>query len=361
MQFKVEGAALRDAVNRITHATETKKLCDKDKFVRIISMGTEIRVAAYGYHMEALAVLPTDTRRPAEQLAVPVDLFADLVKELPEGEVSFHQKSDRLEIRAGASTFKLNTFPDMSVFPDRLQPEREFGPFNLPAFLEALARVSYCVSEEGRLPYFKCVYVDGEGFAGTDGGRIALAPNKAFACPSMMLLPAATLSRVQKLFRDLPPDAPAGIGSDGKSLFLMGGGVYARLNLLDADAIKYPNFRGVIPSGPSKTATIPRKALLDALRRVMVISDDSITHVTLGFSELTLALTCKNEDGTSAQETVCFQGDGGGHCTMNGDFLKEALQNLTKDDVVFELRDRGAIILTDGEFRHVVQPIAKGN
>ena len=111
---------------------------------------------------------------------------------------------------------------------------------------------------------------------------------------------------------------------------------------------RYPNYNSVIPNNPNEV-TVDRKALLSALRRVLPFASESSQLVRLRIDNSHMEVSSEDVDfSTSAKEQIVCENRGANiSIGFKGSSLQELLNNLTSDQVVFQLADpsRAGIIV----------------
>lgn len=101
---------------------------------------------------------------------------------------------------------------------------------------------------------------------------------------------------------------------------------------------RYPNYDAVIPKTSPITVTADKDALLNALKRVLPMANDSSNLVELDFSNGQVVVSAKDIDfSKSASETVTCDCDAELKIGFKGSTLIEILRNINDDNVVIEL------------------------
>ena len=101
---------------------------------------------------------------------------------------------------------------------------------------------------------------------------------------------------------------------------------------------RYPNYEAVIPKTSPITVTADKNSLLNALKRVLPMANDSSYLVELDFSNGQVVVSAKDIDfSKSASETVTCDCDTELKIGFKGSTLIEILRNINDDNVVIEL------------------------
>jgi DNA polymerase-3 subunit beta len=101
---------------------------------------------------------------------------------------------------------------------------------------------------------------------------------------------------------------------------------------------KYPNYESVIPKSSPITITADKNSLLNALKRVLPMANDSSYLVEMDFGQGQVTISAKDIDfSKSASETVTCDCDAELKIGFKGSTLIEILRNINDDNVVIEL------------------------
>ena len=101
---------------------------------------------------------------------------------------------------------------------------------------------------------------------------------------------------------------------------------------------KYPNYDSVIPKSSPIIITADKNLLLNAIKRVLPMANDSSNLIEMDFSNGQVVVSAKDIDfSKSASETVTCDCDKELKIGFKGSTLIEILRNINDDNVVIEL------------------------
>ena len=104
--------------------------------------------------------------------------------------------------------------------------------------------------------------------------------------------------------------------------------------------MRYPNYEAVIPKDNPITITVDKSSLLNALKRVLPMANDSSNLVELDFTYGYVTVSAKDIDfSKSACETVKCDCEKEIKIGFKGSTLAEILKNINDDNIVIELSD----------------------
>lgn len=104
---------------------------------------------------------------------------------------------------------------------------------------------------------------------------------------------------------------------------------------------RYPNYNSVIPANNNNHATIDRKVLIGALKRVLPFASDSSQLVRIHVENGKMEISSEDIDfSTSAkEESICEYNSVPMSIGFKGTTLTDVLNNLDSEDVILQLAD----------------------
>ena len=104
---------------------------------------------------------------------------------------------------------------------------------------------------------------------------------------------------------------------------------------------RYPNYNSVIPKDNDKTLLIDKRALQDAIRRMLPMGDQHMKTIKMEIDYSELILSCQDIDfNTSAKEKMPCEYDGNPMAIgVNGDVLNTILSQMPSDNVRISLSE----------------------
>ena len=266
------------------------------------------------------------------------------------------QSEPRAVIAAGRARFKLNCWP-AEDFPLPVRGETGAG-FELQCSVlgDLLASVEHAISSDETRYYLNGIYLHPESLdlraAATDGHRMARVridgPEGAASFPpgiigrrTVALLDKLLVAAIKGAGDGAAPvvliEAEGELGGFGQAArlrFVMpgaaeknGGGGEIELVAKTIDG-QFPDYARVIPSDPPGCALIGRAALIEAVKRVAVLTEDKTRAVKCQFEADKLTLTVAHSSlGEASEELACSHA---GEFTVGFDskYLLDALQAL---------------------------------
>ena len=305
--------------------------------------------------VEAKIEKPGGTTIPARRLA-------GIVKELPASEVSVEVDGKNVaSLSCGPSFFKMMCLPE-DEFPALPKLEKAKA-FTLPqkVLKDALRKTSYGIStDETRYVLNGILFSFKENkltLVATDGRRLALVDIEAEFPRSNevdVVVPAKCITELQRILGD-EGDVKLAVGENHVS-FEAGG----RLLVSKLIEGNYPNYRQVIPAESRERITIERELLLNAVRRVSLLSSEKSNSVKLIFTKNNLEIAANTPDIGEAHESLAISYKSKDFSVaFNPIFLQDPLRALTEDEIHLEVSDEMSpgVIKIGTPFLYVLMPM----
>ena len=298
--------------------------------------------------------VPADVK-DAGSLTAPGKKLQEITRELPDQPVEVATRGDQIELKCGHSNFKFNGLP-ADEFPSLPQIQFDEGwRVGAKDLHQLIHHTSFAVSTEESRPILNGVLWelrDGSmRMVATNGHRLARmgVSTAASGAPSAdFIVPPAALQHVQRLFKG---DDELAVARDGNHLGFGGESVEVFSRLIEGT---YPNYEQVIPRDNDKMATVGKKALESAVRRMAVVASDQTHRIRLKFETGRVHLNVLTPDLGEGHDEIEVGYDGEElEIGFNANYLLEVLRYMTTEEVkvTFKAPERAATI----------EPVAEGD
>ena len=289
----------------------------------------------------------------------------EILRSLPEKtEVSLVLEDKRLQVRAGKSKFSLQTLP-ADDFPRMTITDGETKEFQLSqkAFRQLLGKTQYSMAAQDVRYYLNGLMLLVEGkelrAVATDGHRLAYASVEIEAdLPRQeLILPRKTVLELNRLLID--SDDALKITLTANQIRFAFGSVVLVSKLIDG---KFPDYERVVPATLRNHMTVGRQALMQAMTRAAILTNEKFRGVRVVLSENSLKLIAANAEQEEAQDEieVNYQGEAI-DVGFNVGYLLDVLNNISAEEVQWSFNDANssALISIPGNdrFKYVVMPM----
>ena len=362
MKFRVERDVLADAAAWVARSLPARPPVPVLGGVLLEAAsgpsGDRLTVSGFDYETSARVEFDATIGDPGRVL-VSGRLLADITRALPGKPVDVVVDGARATISCGNSRFSLPTMP-VEDYPQLPAMPQVAGVVAGDVLAQAVQQVAVAAGRDDTLPMLTGVRLEIDGprltLAATDRFRLAVrelewTPEDTGLSTSV-LIPARTLADVAKTLAGVGPVELALSAGDGM-LGITGGGRRATTRLLDAE---FPRFRQLIPTEHTSSAVIGSAALVEAIKRVQLVTD-RVAQVRMEFGDEGLRLAAGGDEVGSAEEELPCELDGAPlTIAFNPSYLLDALGALhtSRAMLTFTTPNRPALM------RPVEPPTADG-
>ncbi len=369
--------------------------CERDDLLNAVSVAARAtagsaagRAALTGVHFdlkgETLTVTGSDLNLTLSATAavvgesdgsavVPARLLTDVVRAVAPGGIEVVADDSEATLVAGSSKFVIRMieaedYPQL-VFVhegDESATSASFGTavaFSGAEFRSALGQVVKSASGDDSRPILTGVLMTVESESGlrlvsTDSYRMTVRDLEGSSIPDdrqKVLVPGRALGEVQKLMSDT--DEVVLKLAENYAQFTVGD-VKLTTTLIPGE---FPNYQGLIPTGHANRLTAERGHLLEVVKRVRLLAQDS-TPVRLVMSSEGLEVIAVTQDVGKASESMQAHYEGEDlMVAFNPGYLIDGMEAATGDEITLETADavKPALLRSVGDdsFLYLLMPV----
>ncbi|OGW78142.1 MAG: DNA polymerase III subunit beta [Omnitrophica bacterium RIFCSPLOWO2_02_FULL_45_16] len=311
-----------------------------------------------------IGIVSTIPVKPGSEgaITIPAKKFFDIIKELPDGEVSISVKKNNLvNIECQNCVFKImglpkDEFPQLPDFKDKDSMMMQRGRLK-----KMLAMTSFAISRDetryvlnGVLFVIKPAYIR---IVATDGRRLAMVEEKAQLPKTLerkVIIPAKTVNELGKLLGE-EGDVKICFGNNQISFDMGPTKVVSRL--IEGE---FPNYEQVIPKEVKDKVGIGRPKFLSATKRAALFTNHDSLAVKLELAKDKMVLSKSAPYIGEAREEIGVDYKGKDLAIgFNPDYLVDALKNITEETINFEVSDaeKPGVIRIGSDYIYVVLPM----
>ena len=295
-------------------------------------------------------------------ITAPAKKFFDIIKELPDGEVSISAKKNNLiHIECAGCLFKImglpkDEFPQLPDFKDKdsimMQRSRLKKMFSMTSFAVSRDETRYILN--GALFVVKPTYIR---IVATDGRRLAMIEEKNQSPKThekKVIIPAKTITELLKLLGD---EGEVKICFGNNQVMFDMGSTKVVSRLIEGE---FPNYEQVIPKETKEKILIARAMFLSATKRAALFTnpDSLAVKVELAKDKMVLSKNAPYIGEAREEMGVDYKGKDLA-IGFNPDYLIDALKNINDEMIPFEVVDaeKPGVIRIGSEYVYVVLPM----
>ena len=336
MKFKIDKAEIINEFQSLAAVADKKQTlpilsnilirCETDS-IRLLSTDLEVEldVSLEGASVEQ----PGETTIPAKKAA-------DIIRELPDGQVSFelNEESSKLTVRSSSGKYNLSTIPG-SDFPDfDVVKSDTTHKISSTKLFELFQKTSFAMANQDWRHYLNgCLFEKTENalnMVATDAHRLAIFKSNLEGEGDFTgIIPRKTVIELMKILPKQDGDIEFYINTN--NIVFMSKKFTFKSKLIDGN---YPNYNQVVPQGEGSKITFNRKNMLDSLSRVSVLTSEKFKGVKLKADSGVLDISAHNPDQESAEEKLDISGASADFdIAFNVNYLKEVLGTIDEEEI----------------------------
>jgi DNA polymerase-3 subunit beta len=275
--------------------------------VLIEAQKKEIRITATDLEIGVRGGVEGDVVKEGT-ITVSAKKLYEIIREVPNDQVQLKRlENDWVEIRSGKSVFKIVGM-DAKEFPQFPKFDSQ-GLSTTPAstMRQMIERTIFAVSSDETRYGLTGVFIEqGENgnvrMVATDGHRLAFEEKNlgSLGLSKGVILPRKGLAEMKKLLES-SDDGVVSLGFKENMGLVIKDNVELFMRLIDSD---FPDYTKVIPQGNPNIAKLDHDELLQALRRVSILSSERYKGIRMEFMDGKVSISANNPDLGEAVEDI---------------------------------------------------------
>ena len=362
---KIEKDVLLKPLQAVIGIVERKQSLPILANVLIEKKGDTLRFVATDLEIQITTQISDAAQnKTTAEITVAAKKLQDILRVIPDGsKITLDIQEGKLQVKANKSRFSLQTLPAQD-FPKMAEQHEQTGTIQIAQgqLKKLFAMVQYAMAQQDIRYYLNGVLLVIEKntlkLISTDGHRLAYTSTTLDnEYPKQeIILPRKTVNELIKLLDDTEEKATLDLWQN--QIKISFSNVSLTSKIIDG---KFPDYDRVIPKY-SNHLTLDRLAILQALQRAAILSNEKFRGVRFVLTEKNLRIISSNSEQEEAQEDM--ETDYHGEALdigFNVNYLLDGLNNSTQQTTTFSFGDpNSSILITEPgneEFKYVVMPM----
>jgi len=340
MKFSLPKSRLASSLQSILQVVPSKSTLPILTNILIEALENKLKVSATDLDISITATMECAVTKKGSAV-LPARILFEIIKELPESEITIEAINSRIEIKIPNGSYKIASI-SAEDFP-KLPAVNNKKEIPVPAkdLVHMIRKTSFACSTDETRPALNGVLWQTKGermqMAATDGHRLARISSDNTKLKGMsqdVIIPPKVLNLIPK-FAESGVTEVGIIFGENNIIFTVGDTVLTS-RLIEGP---YPNFEQVIPSHNDKKLSVNKEELAGAVRRVSILSNTLTHQVKFSLKKNSLSLSTSNADvGGEGRETLeCDYSGEAIEIGYNATYITEILSKLDGSDAIFEL------------------------
>lgn len=363
MIFKTQKNNLLNGIQKVHNIVSSKAVLPILSNILLDIQDGNLRLTATDLDIGITCVVAVNTQESGA-ITIPAKRFAEIIKELPDEEVSIAAKKNNLvTIETKTCHFRImglaaEEFPKLPEFKDK-----EVIVIEQADLKRMLQLTSFAVSlDESRYILNGILFKISKGvleLVATDGKRLAVAEKKIEPLLNRDLQIILPIKAIHELNRNLKDEGGLSLViSSNQALFELDGMTLIS-RLIEGE---FPDYKQVIPVSSGNKIKIDREQFLLAIRRAALLSTIDYQGVKLEVFKNKLVVSKSTPDVGESREEVPVEYSGKEMVIgFNPVYLIDLLKNIDAETVEFELSDteKPGVVRLDS-YLYIVLPMRLG-
>jgi len=340
MKFNLSKSRLSGYLQSVLQVVPTKSTLPILSNILFEALDDKLKISSTDLEVSITATFDCTVSKKGVAV-LPGRILFDIVKELPESDITFEGTASRVEIKVPNGSYKIacasaEDFPKLPVV--NTKKEIRIDGSDLVAMIK---KTTFACSTDETRPALNGVLWSTKGDAmnmvATDGHRLAkysVENKKLKGISEDIIIPPKVLNIIPKFISE--SNGEIGVIFGENNIIFNLDDVILTSRLIEGP---YPNYEQVIPSENDKKILIDKENLMGAVRRVSILSN-SLTHqVKFGVKNNTLTISTTNADvGGEGKESIpCDYSGDVIELGYNANYISDVLGKIDGDEVIFEL------------------------
>jgi len=340
MKFNLSKSRLSGYLQSVLQVVPSKSTLPILSNILFEALDNKLKISATDLEVSITATFDcTITKKGVAVL--PARILFDIIKELPESELTFEGTTNRVEIKVPNGSYKIacasaDDFPKLPAVNIKKQINIDGGDL-----VSMIKRTTFaCSADETRPALNGVLWATGGdvmSMVATDGHRLAkvsLENKKLKGIAEDIIIPPKVLNIIPRFISE--SNGEIGIIFGENNIIFNLDDIVLTSRLIEGP---YPNYDQVIPGESDKRMVISRDELMGAVRRVSILSN-SLTHqVKFSIKNNMLTISTTNADvGGEGKETITCDYTGDAiELGYNAIYITDILSRQTGEESIFEL------------------------
>jgi DNA polymerase-3 subunit beta len=364
MKFRTQRDSFLDALSKTVPIAERRSPLPILSHILVIADQEQLTLTATDLEVGLRLTIDCDVEQTG-QIAVPSKKLFEIIKELGSSELAVEQTDQsRIKLMSGESQFQLAGM-DASDYP-AFPTFENVSSANIEAkkLAHMIEKTIFASSnDESRLNLNGVLFEQNDDkmkLVATDGHRLALINEElGLSLESSIIVPKKSLTELNRVLENVTGDIS--LGFEEKNMVISTERFTLTMRLIDGE---FPEYQGVIPKEKPQVIKADRQKLIQALRRVAVLTSDRNKGIEIEGQANRLEFKSTHPDLGMARDVMDVEYQGQDfNILINVAYMLEAIHAIDTDSILLEYLQPGKPIIfrpnDDTDYFNLVMPMSK--
>jgi DNA polymerase-3 subunit beta len=368
MKLTIQAHILRDAINKVLSVVDKKNSRPILTNCLLRSQGQRLELIATDLEVSAKIILNAKIENEGS-FCINSKNIADILRELPNEDLLLNVDGNNL-LNLSCKNINYSLLVTSADEYPQLNFQNQSSEFRLKTkqIAHIINKTSHAISTDETRLYLNGIYLQLTDSklrsVAIDGHRLALLDTHEFIGENKFLVdgvivPRKGISELKKI-AETYPDEDVAISLDDSFMFVNARNeYYLSIRLI---AREYPKYQTVIPSKTTNKFHIERNAIINAVKRIKILSNEKTNGIKLNIAPGMLTISTNHPALGQANETLPIAYDGKTtEIGFNAKYLIDSLSVFNETDVTFEFNNElsPVVIKADDipDFLGIIMPL----
>lgn len=342
MKFSCNQQTLTKALNIVSKAVTIRTTIPilKGILLKVDENGV-LTMSASDLDLSIEKKIKVENSEPGE-IVVLSKLFGDIIRKLPDGNITLEENDGKVNIRCSNSEFNIVGLP-ADEFPN-INPadsEAEELVFNKDILKEMIKRTSFSASIDENKGAMTGVLVEMDesslNMVAIDGFRMAISREQMKNKKKQnFIIPAKILNEISRIITesDLESEDVTVLLSQKKAVFIMDN-TKVVVRLLEGE---FMNYKRIIPADSTTRVVLNKNDFLDSVERASLLAKVGKNNlVKLEITDNNIEVTSKSEEGNVKEEVIVTKEGNNLVIGFNSKYLIDVLKVVDDENITMLL------------------------
>jgi len=339
MKFKCDQITLTKALNIVSKAVTNRSTIPilKGILMEVNQEGTLKMIASDHEITIEETIHVNDVEKGT--IVVQAKLFSDIIRKLPNAEVTIEAENNNVIIKCLNSQFSIIGLP-ADEFPsvETVQSEQKGIIFSKSILKDMIRKTSFAASVDESKGVLTGILIElrnnSVNLAAIDGYRLAISRKAMVNLEEKdVVISAKIMNEISKILNDASEeDDEVKLYLYNKSAIFIVGNVKVVLRLLDGEFIKY---RDVLPKDSNIKVKVSKGDLIESIERASLLSKEGKNNlIKFSIRDNIMTITSKSEEGNVKEEILITKDGEDLEIGFNAKYVLDMLKAIDDEEIL---------------------------
>lgn len=364
MKFTCQQQTLMKALNTVSKAVSAKTTIPTLKGILIETASDSLVLTASDLDLSIRTRIEASVEEEGSAV-VTAKLLSDIVRKLPNEELTLFDEGVNINIKTLSSEFKVICMP-VEEFPEVYKKEdvNDTLVFNRELFMDMVRKTAFAASMDESKGVLTGILTevspDSISMVAIDGFRLAYVREEARGeRDKKFIVSARIMNDIRKIISDEDEECDVIVSFGAKKTTFSIGNTIVIIRLMEGEFLDYNN---IIPKDSFTRAVIGREVLLKSIERASLLAREGKNNlIRMSIVNNLLTITSRSDEGNVKEEIVIEKDGNDIEIGFNSKYVLDVLKAIDDEEVQFNFKsgvDPAIVTSVNGdEYKYLILPV----